>query len=541
MKNIKISIKLIILTIVSSSIIASVGIFLEMNAEKINAYTETIYHDRVVPFKQLKIVSDAYAISIVGVVQKYILGSLPRQVALNEMKEAKLKIDKYWNEYLETEIEGDELKLLNQAKKLKKETDIAYEEIVKLLNQKESSFSMEEFKNYAEKEMYEKIDPLTEKINELIEIQLYISKEIYLKSLKTYKNGKRQAYILIVLGIIAGMFISVFIISGINKSMKIANKSIKMLSTGDLSFDIPETGKDEIGVMLKNLNETIHKLREVYSGIITGADNILDAGNKLRTFSSEMSESAGEQASSTEEVSSVMQEMHANIQQNTNNAKQTEKIAESAAYEIHSGSKTVNETVEAMKTIADRISIISEIAFQTKILALNAAVEAARAGDEGKGFAVVAGQVKNLANRSKKAALEIDKVSANSVGIAFSAGKALKDLVPQIQKTAKLVQGITTANLEQNSSINQVTNAIEQLNRSTQHTTTVSKRVASSSEELSNQAEQLKRLISFFSLRNRNDLKAIAPNNGPENIFFTNNNKQNINENTVNDEMLYSF
>ena len=253
-----------------------------------------------------------------------------------------------------------------------------------------------------------------------------------------------------------------------------------------------------------------------FLGVMAGAENITTASSQMSSTSQEMSQGANEQASSAEEVSSSMEEMAANIKQNTDNAQQTEKISLKAAGDVLEGSKAVNQTVESMKEIATKVSIIGEIARQTNILALNAAVEAARAGEHGKGFAVVAAEVRKLAERSQAAAGEIDQLSQSSVDVAEKSGKLLADIVPDIQKTAKLVQEISAASIEQSSGADQVNNAIQQLNQVTQQNAASSEEMATSSEELSTQAEQLTELISYFNLGNSTYAKQNSKQNaGP--------------------------
>jgi methyl-accepting chemotaxis protein len=257
---------------------------------------------------------------------------------------------------------------------------------------------------------------------------------------------------------------------------------------------------DEIGDLAKALRSMVQKLSEIVSNIIHGSDNIAAASQQMSSVAQQMSQGSSEQASSAEEVSSSMEEMAANIQQNTEYARETESIAKTAEQGISEGSKTTNQAVEAMKQIADKISIIGEISRQTNILALNAAVEAARAGEHGKGFAVVAAEVRKLAERSQVAASEIDKLSKYGVDISEAAGKKLYEIVPEIQKTARLVQEIAAASIEQNSGADQVNSAIQQLNQVTQQNAASSEEMATSSEELASQAEQLLELVSFFKL-----------------------------------------
>ncbi|WP_317898061.1 methyl-accepting chemotaxis protein [Aurantibacillus circumpalustris] len=293
---------------------------------------------------------------------------------------------------------------------------------------------------------------------------------------------------------------AVVIASSIAKPILTLVEKIKMVAQGDLTVSIESTSKDEVGDALGSMKSMVEKLREIISTITSGAENILSASTQMSASSQQMSEGATEQASSVEEISSSMEEMVANIQQNTSNSKETEKISVKSAKEINESNQAVDTTVHSMKTIASKISIIGEIARQTNLLALNAAVEAARAGEHGKGFAVVAAEVRKLAERSQLAASEIDEVSRKSVDIAVNSGELLKNVVPNIQKTAELVQEIVSSSIEQNSGAEQVNNAIQQLNQVVQENAAASEEVAAGAEELNAQAEQLKETVTFFKL-----------------------------------------
>jgi methyl-accepting chemotaxis protein len=222
---------------------------------------------------------------------------------------------------------------------------------------------------------------------------------------------------------------------------------------------------------------------------------IVDTANNLAGASLQMSEGASEQASSAEEVSASMEQMSANIDQNSDNSQQTKKIAEKAAGEVKQSNESVNQTVESMKTIAAKVSIIGEISRQTNLLALNAAVEAARAGEHGRGFAVVAAEVRKLAERSQVAAEEIDAISVNSVNIAIKSGKQLQDLVPNIQRTSDLVQEIAFASIEQKTGTEQINNALQQLNKVVQQNASSAEELSANASELNVQIEMLKSIV----------------------------------------------
>jgi methyl-accepting chemotaxis protein len=291
------------------------------------------------------------------------------------------------------------------------------------------------------------------------------------------------------------------IINNLNLLISTLNEIIlkaKLVAEGNLMVDMKKRSeKDEL---LESLTEMIKSTANIISEFSAAASNVSMSSEQMSASSKQMSQGASEQASSAEEVSSSMEEMVANIQQNTENARQTEKIALNAAEGITKVNVASDQTLIYMREIADKVSIIGEIARQTNILALNAAVEAARAGEHGKGFAVVAAEVRKLAERSQVSAVEIDRLTRNSVRATEESSKLLNTIAPEIGKTAKLVQEIAAASLEQNSGADQVNNAIQQLNQVTQQNAAVSEEMATSSEELAGQAQRLLEMISFFLL-----------------------------------------
>jgi methyl-accepting chemotaxis protein len=317
---------------------------------------------------------------------------------------------------------------------------------------------------------------------------------------KSFSRLEFFIYLLGIILIVVSLIVSSITIRTITIPIIKTVEYAKSIAQGDLTATIDINQNDEIGELADNMRSMSANLKTIIGDIVDGADSISSSSEEMNANAQTVSQGASEQAASVEEVSSSMEQMVANIQQNTENAQQTEKISQQAANEIQDGSNAVNQTVTAMKQIAGKISIITDIAFQTNILALNAAVEAARAGEHGRGFAVVAAEVRKLAERSQVAANEITTITTGSVQIAEKAGKLLENIVPNIQKTSKLVQEITAASLEMNSGASQVNNAINEFNKVTQQNAASSEEMATSSQELSDRAQQLAETVGFFKI-----------------------------------------
>ncbi|MBB3646840.1 methyl-accepting chemotaxis protein [Rhizobium sp. BK619] len=281
------------------------------------------------------------------------------------------------------------------------------------------------------------------------------------------------------------------------------------IAGGDLTVSPkPLSEKDTLGIALEQM---VERLRGVVADAIVAAENVSAGSQELSASSEQVSQGASEQAASAEEASASMEEMAANIKQNADNAAQTEKIARQSAKDAEMSGEAVSRAVQAMRTIAEKIGIVQEIARQTDLLALNAAVEAARAGEHGKGFAVVASEVRKLAERSQSAAAEISSMSGDTVKAAQDAGDMLGRLVPDIRKTAELVSEISAACREQDIGAGQINEAIQQLDRVTQQNAGASEQMSATSEELASQAEELQTSIAFFKVDTAGDRQSRMP------------------------------
>jgi len=302
-------------------------------------------------------------------------------------------------------------------------------------------------------------------------------------------------------GFIIILSLSILFIIDITRKYKLVIKYLTTLSKGDLTDDIPDIAHDEVGWILRNVRILQESLRKTTIEINTTVGNLSIASHDLSASSQNIAQGASQQASSVEEVSSSVEELASNIHQVSDNAMATEHIVIKLSETTIQMVKAAKESQEKMNAIAERIGIISEIAFQTNILALNAAVEAARAGEHGRGFGVVAVEVGKLAERSKKASSEIEGLIHDSAAVIESAGKLMVDVAPEVSKTADMVKSISEASIEQKLGADQINDAIQQLNEVTQQNASASEEIATSAEELSAQADRLLDTQSFFKLR----------------------------------------
>ncbi|MCA1755191.1 MAG: methyl-accepting chemotaxis protein [Spirochaeta sp.] len=303
-----------------------------------------------------------------------------------------------------------------------------------------------------------------------------------------------------IVAIVVALLLGLLLTRMITKPLAAGVTFAQRLSEGDMTATIPVNQKDEIGILANALGVMRDKLVEVVRNVQAATDNVSAGSQEMSSNAQQLSQGATEQAASAEEVSSSMEQMSSNIKQNADNATQTDQIARTSYENAEKGGNAVSETVTAMRQIAEKITIIEEIARNTNLLALNAAIEAARAGEHGKGFAVVASEVRKLAERSQTAAAEISELSASSVSVAEGAGEMIAGIVPEIRKTAELVQEIRSSSAEQDSGADQINKAIAQLDQVIQQNASSSEEMASMSEELSSQAEQLKTTMTFFKL-----------------------------------------
>lgn len=342
-------------------------------------------------------------------------------------------------------------------------------------------------------------------MDQYTDISLANAEDAYQRSLEIGRRIQVESLLVIVL-IIGIIVVSILLLTNsINKPLNAAVSYLSSVSAGDLTLDVPEKflkRRDEVGQMMRNLQEMALRLADIVSVAQDNARNIAQAAEALQKTSVQLSQGANEQAASIEEVSSTMEEISANISQNSDHARETGQISKLAQTGMEDVASFADEAFKAQKEISSKIQIINDIAFQTNILALNAAVEAARAGEHGKGFAVVAQEVRKLAERCKLAADDIIVMASQGLATAEKAGKAMSNTIPHIKKTTNLVTEIAASSVEQNHGVGQINDSAQQLNTIAQQNASASEEIATNSEELSAHAQNLNETISFFRTKN---------------------------------------
>lgn len=460
----------------------------------------TVYMDRVIPLKDLKLIADMYAVNIVDVAHKVRNKGLDWREGISSVEAAQQTIQIRWNAYLATELVSAEKKLVDELKPLLNTADRATTELLNIFTRQDAA-RLDEF---VLNQLYPSIEPVSERFTQLVDVQLTVAEEVYNASNASYSRTRIFNLGLIIcsilISLLLGFMISRSLLTQLGAEPNYTSEVIYRIAQGDLSLEVNTHPKDQ-GSILFAIRQMVVRLSEIIGDVRSTADSLSSASEELSATAQSLSQASTQQAASIEETSAAMEQISASIGQNNDNAKVTNSIAGKSAREAEQGGSAVKNTVEAMRKIAEKISLIDDIAYQTNLLALNAAIEAGRAGEHGRGFAVVASEVRKLAGRSQAAAKEIGELAIGSVSLAEEAGNLLDEIVPAIKKTADLIEEISAASDEQSRGAGQITTAISQISIATQQNSSSAEELYSTAEELTGQAVQLQQMMEYFKLR----------------------------------------
>ena len=496
--NLKLMQKLVIAFCVGALLTLIVGVVAVLRLQQMIDLNQDMYDNRLVAIDAMGKATAQMLTHARGVVMLPLVHGDGLQDLLERMSDIEKQVDRHIGTFVSTEMTARERELFEQAQKIYGEYQSASRQAIAYARDQDAERLLRQAMGPVRTAAF----ALNAAVEQLVDYSSDAAEQANLEAQQTAEQTFWLLVIVIALAVVVAILMGLLLARHVTRQLggepDYATAIAQKVAAGDLTVEVQVSNDNSLLASMKSM---VERLTQVIGEVRSSADALASASEQVSAASTTLSQNSTEQAASVEETSAAIEQIAATVAQNAENAQVTDNMATKSANEAREGGRTVKETVNAMKDIAEKVKIIDAIAYQTNLLALNAAIEAARAGDHGKGFAVVAAEVRKLAERSQVAAQEIGELASSSVQLAANAGQVLDQMVPAIGQTADLVKEITAASREQSTGLEQITMAIGQLSQTTQTNAAASEELSATSEEMSAQATQLQQMMTFFRLQ----------------------------------------